>query len=317
MATTLLVNKKLLNTKLKCAQELTEQAKLNNEKMLNEEIDARNKLKEQTFRPMTSKELRKQELNKMLIEKTQFLKEFVAETVYRAVPIDNYAKAPLHEEIKQRVFDYFDDKAATTMAKSLAYLSNPSAKFNMVDLGATRIDEKLIRMFDEKRVAEDTINNNLGDSGRVSVQDFLNFSTMQENAKLKKDTNNTISSLCEKVASVIKSKVVMAMKEEAEISQATNYLNEGVAQDPNFKLLNKQIARQSEKNTVFREVYRNVKLFNEFVTEENADKFMAEALLEYTILETVNSLFLEEMTPTERINSLVEDRKEYYRSKRT
>ena len=44
---------------------------------------------------------------------------------------------------------------------------------------------------------------------------------------------------------------------------------------------------------------------------------MAEALVEYTILETVNSLFLEEMTPTERINSLVEDRKEYYRSKRT
>ena len=315
----LVPNKKVLKQRLEYANEIANKTKKQNEALNEKTTEEINKINKSGYRPVNNKELRRNESITLFKEKVTFLKEFLAESVYQALPIDMAAKSPLKSAITERVFDYFDSNAGITLAKSIAHLTNPGAKFNYSNISDTRIDEKVIRLFSEKKCIENSYKGQASDSGRVSFQDFLKIDTFNESVKElepKDRLNATIEKLVEVTSKVINEKVIALMKEESEISEANNFLNENLTSDPTFKLKNKNIVAKAKKNTVFREVYRNVRLFNENASNPSEENFMAESLLELTIMEACNTLYLENLSPTERVNLLVKERQEHLASKR-
>ena len=195
--------------------------------------------------------------------------------------------------------------------KSISTLTNPTARYDAVILGNPSIEKAALGLFD--RLTElNSYTKVDAPPGRISALDLIDISDANiETAVNLKETKETIKRLEERVASVVKDKVIAIMKEEAEISEASRFINEGKKEDPAFELKFKHLKKLSEKNTLFKEICRNIHTLNENVNTGSTDEYMAEALLQLTLMETLNTLYLENLTISERINKLQKERSAY------
>lgn len=246
-------------------------------------------------------------------ERLQFLKEYTSAVVADALPIDADEVERYREPIQKAVFEYFDQNSTSSLAKSIADLTNPTRHYQSVIIGGERVDSAIMSFFEMHK--EHHSYKGMDPTGRITANDFLEITDRNTDADLAmKPIQEGYNKSIAKVASAVKSKILNIMKEEAEISEAANYLAEGMKEDPAFELKNKPFVRLAEKNTLFREVFRNTKVLNEYA-EGSDEQWLAEAILNLTIMETMNTLFLESLTTEERIEKLHKERAAYTRSK--
>ena len=306
-----IIDKTKLNRKIKFAKELeaAKQRKLNEEKMFREqELLERKEALNRPYRTKSS--IFKENEMKLKEARITFLKEFAASISYGALPIDSDMKEPMKDKIKDTVYDYFESNANGTLMSSIARLSNNFPINNQSIMGNTRIDNAAMAIFNKTNAVDmDSWQKMDAPHGRVTALDFINITDAKYEADVvNAPWNKALKKMTESAIKVVKDKVVAALKEEAEISQYSNFLKEGLQTDPDFEMKFKHMKRQAHRNTIFKEVCKNVYTLNEGVNTGTTDEYMAEAILQLTIMETMNTLFLENLTPHERINKLYKER---------
>lgn len=217
----------------------------------------------------------------------QQLQEFTSSLVYGSLPIDSDVKQGYQGSIINKVVDTFnsDPSIATN-------LSDRVSRNSYVTFGnQTKINDTLCQLFNTKHDLSMSSKSEHSEHGRYSAQDFLDIDSSNDNTGLTA-VQEQIDQIREHLIDLIHQKIIHEMKIEAEISDKEAFLQENLEHDPQYKLKNKTLKRQTGGTTVFREMYKNVRIMNEHVAEGTPDMYMAEALLEYTILETFNTLNL-------------------------
>jgi hypothetical protein len=316
----LVSNKERSTQKLKAIAEVVETQKKNQEAYLTEQAARAAVGKGAYMNTVNTPKLRRFAKQKEIKDRRMaFLKEFVGDVVVQALSIDQKVKESYKTQIIGEVYDYFDSNASTTMASSLAALTNPTTNFAMLQQGG-RVDGSIMAFCDKiagTKVLANSQTENSGDvAGRVSALDFVNMALANTEADLQLgQMNEALEVLKTKTADAIKDKVLTIMKEEAEITEKANFINEQVKNDPMFLLKNKNMKRLAEKNTIFREIYRTHKVLNEG-KQATDDEFFAESLLTLTIMETCNSLYLENETVKSRMAHENNKRLAHYRAQR-
>ena len=265
--------------------------------------------KESTFRPFKS---RKRVIHEKQLEKQNAIKEFILETAghvfYGSLPLEDTFKVDYKDKIQEKIIDRFN-----TVVDNHEMLSHFPIKADYNQVNNDTDPTLFMKKLGECRYLASMSNRNENtDYARAMMIDLLNISDSQ----LGNDANAVISKLQEnfitQATKLVSEKVVAALAEEAEKSNINEYLTEA-ADSKYFKTANKELIRKSKKNSVFQEVYKTVLqehsyLLTEGVDQDKKDLLMAEAILEYTLLETMNTLNLETIDPDQFIKDQIQKR---------
>jgi ribosomal protein L31E len=304
-----------IKAKVKLAKEFADREKqLNEEKVLLDE-QVKTELNNNSFNVINKKLIARQEQIARGEYRIKCLQEFAASISYGALPVDSDIKEKNKDKIIKTVYEYFDSASNGTLMKAISKAQNQTPHYSAVAVGSARVDDSLIRFFDSKYDINNSYAKVDAPHGRVSALDFLTV-TNQNNepeGNLNK-INENLNRLANKCIDIVRKKVVTLMKEEAEISQAAKFLQEGLKTDPGFEIKNKPLKFKANKNTLFREIYKTTKLVNENYTGSN-DDYMAESLLQLTIMECMNTLYLETINEKDRMLLLQKKRLEHSRKK--
>jgi len=272
--------------------------------------------RENSFNRVPTKKIKSREsLVELAKYRIECLKEFTANISYGALPVDSDIKEPLKDKIKDTVHLYFENNANSTLIKTIAMAQNKTPHYNTFALGSSKPDASVMDFFDDKFKVESSYAKVDAPHGIVSAMDFL--SVTNQNSEMQIELNQINESIWEienKAIDIVRRKVVTLMKEESEISEVANFLKEGMQADPTFEMKNKHLKFKANKNTLFREIHKNTVLINEDYTGSKND-YIAESLLQLTIMECMNTMFFETLTEQERIAKLQKERTLFLRKK--
>jgi len=310
-------NKEKIAAKIKLAKEFKEKQDKAKELHENSIKEMHENQRNSMFSKAASrKTLLREKMQEIKQSRLQFLKEFSANITYGALPIDSDIKEPLKDKIVETVFDYFENNANGSLFKSIATLTNPTANYNAAILGNATIDKTALALFDCKQELN-SYSKMDAPPGRVTALDLINITNANDETAVNlKAVNEQLRDLEERAIDLVKDKVVTILKEEAEISEASRFLNENMQNDPATEIKYKHLRHIANKNTIFKEVCKNVHTFNEGVNDGSGDEYMAEAILHITLQETLNTLYLEALSTQERINKLQKERTQFLAKKR-
>jgi hypothetical protein len=312
----LVANNSKIKAKIRLADEFrAKQLKEATEKEAHEKL-LLEETRKGSFNKVASKKIKaKEALVELANYRIQCLKEFTANISYGALPVDSDIKEPLKDKIKATVHQYFENNANSTLAKTISMAQNHTPHYNTFSMGSSKPDATIIKFFDDKFKVESSYEKGDAPHGIVSALDLLTFTN--QNTEAQTDLykiNESIERMTRKVTEVVRKKIITLMKEEAEISQTAKFLQEGMLTDPGFEIKNKHLKFKANKNTLFREIHKNTLLVNENFTGSK-DEYMAESLLQLTIMECMNTLFFETVTEKERMAKLNKERIAFLRKK--
>lgn len=283
--------------------------------------------RESTFRekPMTLTQRRLQEQRDRGVGVAQLIQEFVAEVVTESLPIDQVDREVLKPRIGQTVTTALSANAAFQEMMGSVRMGSPVGTTMNIG-GSTDAMNTLAGLMASRYDAGISHRNENTEFGRAAVVNTMDVETTigsdpfkDGSAAAVQAVNSSIAEAIEKTAAVVRERVVHAFKENVERTKKLDELKEAFdeTKDANFNVMRSKknfMTRGLTETTVFAETLKSVYLFNEsFADTADGDKFLAEALLQYTLIEAGRLFGFEKRTDEQIIVDMQRERAVYAR----
>jgi hypothetical protein len=289
-------------------------------------------LSESTFTRVKSKAVQRREANQQRLKSfNESLTHMIASIAYNAMPVEN--KAPLFEEIDGTVAP---SSAFTNMTNAVRAVMTKDPQVSMavgdlysrnttIDLGSTTAISA-----SQMAVGLSSAYNPLGenitktcvklhdnpDQAAYSAQNFvdqlLSFGDIMDGQDKQKG-NLVVESLYEQfinsAVEQVEQTVLTTLKEETDNAELTAFLSESAEDDIYASRSNRNLTRAATKPTVFREIFKTVKVLAENV-EFRPEMLMSEAIAQYTLMETLNAIGFLKKDKEQLIRECLEARRE-------
>jgi hypothetical protein len=239
---------------------------------------------------------------------------FLAEAVYDAAPIDkpqmgrNQVQVDRLRSLIQETFktdssvgSALGDAYARRVCSMGAPGANPASYLAGIMSGLNG------GPYRDRPVATD-----IGGAG-VGVHDIIqDLTTFGENDASTDKGEYWDDECCEakkQLVEQVQTRVVQAVRKEAERLEMGKFLKESYAEDPYAKSSNRLLAAQTKERSVFREVCEAVASCHRLNENVGGEEVMTEAIMHYTLLETLQTVGLLGKSREDIINECSEIRK--------
>jgi hypothetical protein len=313
-------NARIANNMQKASDDLNKSIAQLNESILEKQMEAVKKINESGFTTIKSKSTRNRE---EVVNRRKFTKEFLVEyattLVYGALPLDSDFKEPYKQVIHDTVLDRFNSDPSIMQS-----IGDRVTRTGYVNFGNDdKLNSNLMQLINsryDKTVSSRSPHN---EHGRYSAQDFIDITSTsdlptsmneevsEEDKILIESIDNALDETLELLTERVRHHMVATMKNEAEIIDKDLYIQEQIEIDSNYKQKNKTIARLSNKTSLFREMFKNIKLMNEMTSESTDEEYIAETLVELTIMECFNTLGIKKYNEEDVIKNLQSERSKF------
>lgn len=317
-------NARLANAKMKLADEIAYKEKILKEEKEKEQLIRIERERKNSFSNVVSKRL---ESRKRLIERRERFDDnlalLAAKIAYVAAPVDN--KEVLSENASF-ITDYPDnfislyenvkDLFATNfeIKRTLGDYYSRSSELNFGNMiGVTAAAVNAAASVDLIRKPVDVEDNGISFTVTDTIDSLLYFGDTA--AGLEKDSRyELVQEFVNYTASEVERRVISACKIEAERADKIAFLNEMAVDNPYAYTAHKNIVNQTKTTTLLNEVTMTVFAINHDKGNVSEESLMSEGIMQYTLMETLNTLGLMSES-VEDLKKICKETRQKYRKK--
>lgn len=313
-------NTRVASSMQKTALEVAER----NKQLLEGQVARSNEILEQnknsTFSKMkTSSQRRREANNAKKISFQESLSYIVSKATYKAMPVDS--KKPLLEgkpfseqpaEFK-KLFESVQDMFRNDPEVSASVVGDAFSRTSTLDIGSTSgitASQYAINIAGKVNLVAERLSDNPNPASFtvVNVIDQLLYHGDSAGGLPKDPTEQMCESFIDAISEKVEEKVLVAIKEESDRSEMEKFLSENYSEDMYAKNSNRLLEAKTKKSSVFQEVTMTVFAKNMAVGEFTKDELLGEAIVHYTLLETLNTLDFLNKTPDQVISECIRAR---------
>jgi hypothetical protein len=281
-------------------------------------------LQESTFTRVKSRSVQRREKN--LQHKQNFNESLVymlSKVAYDAMPVDNKEAVRIVNEDGKEVFS----PSFMSMANSMQTVVNKDPNVSMIigelysrtsvtNIGGThtmsagQLATSLAATFNPFNVK----NSDAPTAVNLTPQNYIDILTSfgDISSGQEKQTGNINEALYDelilKTTEKVEKNVLAVLKEETDKIDLQSFLEENTKDDIYASHSNRNLTRNVSKPTVFREIFKTVTALSESA-EYRQEHLMSEAIAQYTVMETLNTLGLLNKNPEQVMRECLEARR--------
>ena len=314
-------NVRIANNMQRAAADLAEKNRLLREQNEQQTMDRLHEMKGTTFTRLKTKSQMRREANHE--RRTCFnesLAYLVASAAYRAIPIDGKPQLSDDAQINLQenatfagIFGLVQERMIKDPIIS-ARVGETYSRYSNLQLGdvssvaggqAAAFAGVIASSHNPLRMVKDDFKVSTSQS---VVDQLIYFGDTAAGMEKNDGSGALYEEFVEKLSEQVETAVVTALKEEAERVQMRQFLDESYAEDPYAKVSNRNLARQVSKSSVLNEVTMTVIAKAKTEGEWTHEQLMSEAVAQYAVMETLNSIGLLGRTKEEIISECIKTR---------
>ena len=295
-------NSRLVQGKQQVAEELAFRQKQNHRLAEEKEINRIRDLHLNSFNnKISKKQLRQKRLNESVNRFNDNLAYMISVIAYKASPHEDKGflreNCFLEDQPKAfiNLFEHVKDLFATdaSIKRCVGDYYSRTSELNFGNLsGITAATINAASAVDmQRRPTVDVEDNGINFNVMDTVDSLIYFGDTA--AGLEKDSRyETVSEFVEVVAEEVNNRVLIAYKQEAERADKQAFLHEAAKENMYAFSSNKNIANQVKKESILNEVAMTVFAINHDKGNNSTEELMNESVLQYSLLETLNTVGL-------------------------
>ena len=315
-------NVRLANRMQATAKELHEQAEGFAKDQESKTLNLMENMVGSTFHKVKTKAVLRREAN--LAKKRLFqeaLVSMIATAAYKAMPVDG--KEPLVEESSsisdqpkafQQLIETVTDLVTSDPTVSML-VGDKYARASTIDLGSTtsiKASQMAVAICASVQPVAEKLSDN-PDPASYTAQNFIDTMLTYGDQSDRQMDSNLVESMYEtfvqKLAEDVEGKVIAALKVDAERAEMAEFLQESYKEDKYSAVSNRNLSRVVGTPSVFREVFKTIHA-KAGIEGYPKDMILAEAVAQYTLMETLNAIELLGKNEKQIIDECITKRRE-------